>query len=79
MRTKKDIEKVRVLVDRRKYLYCRNFKVAMQGLLTEKESKGLEKKQRYFNPQEGINLGSTTPRDFFMDLKPLCVTLPKVA
>ena len=53
MRTKKDAEKVRNLIDLEKYPYCKDFKVAMQRLLTEEEFKGLKKKPRYFNPQKG--------------------------
>lgn len=54
MRTKKDAEKVRSLIDQGKYPYCRDFKVAMQRLLSEEEFKRLHKKQRYFNPQKGV-------------------------
>lgn len=53
MHSKRDAEKVRSLIDRGKYPYCRDFKVAMQRLLSEEEFKGLKKKQRYFNPQKG--------------------------
>lgn len=53
MRTKKDAEKVRALIDMEKYPYNKDFKVAMQRLLTEEEFKGLKKKPRYFNPQKG--------------------------
>lgn len=53
MLTKKDAEKVRTLIDLGKYPYSKDFKVAMQRLLTEEEFKGLKKKQRYFNPRKG--------------------------
>lgn len=53
MCTKKDAEKVRNLIDVGKYPYNKNFKTAMQRLLTEDEMKKLKKKSRYFNSQKG--------------------------
>ena len=54
MRTKKDALQVRKLIDCNKYPYCKDYKIAMQRLLTEEEFKKLDKKQRYFNSQKGI-------------------------
>lgn len=54
MRTRKDAEKVRTLIDREKYPYCREYKTAIQRLLSEEEFKQLRKKPRYFNPQKGV-------------------------
>ena len=53
LHTKKDALKVRQLIDSNKYPYSRNYKIAMQRLLTEEEFKKLDKKQRYFNVQKG--------------------------
>ncbi|MET3616742.1 hypothetical protein ABID14_000362 [Peptoniphilus olsenii] len=39
MRTKKDAIKVRQLIDLNKYPLCRDYKIAMQRLLTEEEFK----------------------------------------
>lgn len=52
LKTKKDAVKVRNLIDAWKYPYCRDYKVAMQRLLTEEEFKSLNKKLRYFNPSK---------------------------
>lgn len=49
MRTKKEALKVRNLIDRWVYPYNKNYKVAVQRLLTEEEFKSLDKKDRYFN------------------------------
>lgn len=53
LRTKKDALKVRQLIDSCRYPYCKDYKIAMQRLLTEEEFKQLNKKQRYYNPQRG--------------------------
>ena len=52
MKTKSDAINVRTLIDSGKYPYKKEFKIAMQRLLTEEEFKKLKKKQRYFNPQK---------------------------
>ena len=49
LKTKKDAEKVRRLIDIGKYPYNKDFKIAMQRLLTEEEFKKLDKKSRYVN------------------------------
>ena len=49
LKTKKDVEKVRRLIDIGKYPYNKDFKIAMQRLLTEEEFKKLDKKTRYVN------------------------------
>lgn len=49
MRTKKEALKVRNLIDRWVYPYNKNYKTAIQRLLTEEEFKSLDKKDRYFN------------------------------
>ena len=53
MHTRRDAESVRRLIDCGRYPHCREYKVAMQRLLSEEEFKALDKKQRYFNPQRG--------------------------
>lgn len=53
MHTKKDALRVRQIIDAGKYPYCREYKTAVQRLLTEEEFKRLHKKQRYINPQRG--------------------------
>lgn len=55
MHTKKDAETVRRIVDAGKYPYCREYKTAIQRLLSEEEFKRLHKKQRYFNSQKGLS------------------------
>lgn len=52
--TEKDAKKIRNLIDIGKYPYSKEYKIAMQRLLTEEEFKNLRKKQRYYNPQKGI-------------------------
>ena len=42
------------LIDAGKYPYCKDYKMAMQRLLTEEEFKRLRKKDRYFNSQKGV-------------------------
>ena len=49
LKTKKDAIKVRNLIDIGKYPYCKDYKIAMQRILTEEENKKLDKKERYFN------------------------------
>ena len=49
LRTKKEALKVRNLIDRWVYPYNKNYKIAIQRLLTEEEFKSLDKKDRYFN------------------------------
>lgn len=49
LKTKNDAVKVRSLIDLGKYPYCKDYKIAMQRLLTEEEFKKLDKKLRYFN------------------------------
>lgn len=49
LRTKKEALKVRNLIDRWVYPYNKNYKTAVQRLLTEEEFKSLDKKDRYFN------------------------------
>ena len=49
LKTKKDAIKIRNLIDIGKYPYCKDYKIAMQRILTEEEFKKLDKKQRYFN------------------------------
>lgn len=51
--TKKDAEKIRHLIDINKYLYSKDYRIAMQRLMTEEEFKRLDKKQRYYNVQKG--------------------------
>lgn len=52
--TKKDAVKVRNLIDCNKYPFCKEYKIAMQRILTEEEFKALNKKQRYINNNKGI-------------------------
>ena len=52
LKTKKDAVKVRNLIDAWRYPYCKDYKIAMQRLLTEEEFKSLDKKLRYFNPSK---------------------------
>lgn len=52
--TKKDAEKIRQLIDINKYPYSKEYKTAMQRILTEEEFKNLDKKQRYYNLQRGV-------------------------
>ena len=54
MRTRKDAEKIRHLIDSNRYPYCKDYKVAMQRLLTEEEFKKLKKKHRYINVNKGV-------------------------
>lgn len=49
LRTKKEALKVRNIIDRWVYPYNKNYKIAVQRLLTEEEFKSLDKKDRYFN------------------------------
>lgn len=50
---KKMVEKCRRLIDYNIYPYSKEFKIAMQRILTEEEFKKLNKKQRYFNVNKG--------------------------
>lgn len=52
--TRKDAEKVRRLIDCDRYPYCKEYRIAMQRILTEEEFKKLNKKQRYFNVNKGV-------------------------
>ena len=52
--TKKDAEKCRRLIDNSIYPYSKDYKKAMQRILTEEEFKKLRKKPRYYNPNKGI-------------------------
>ncbi|ERT60648.1 hypothetical protein HMPREF1253_0044 [Peptoniphilus sp. BV3C26] len=52
LKTKTDALKVRNLIDVGKYPYCKDYKIAMQRLLTEEEFKKLDKKLRYFNKRK---------------------------
>lgn len=52
--TEKDARKIRQLIDINRYPYSKEYKVAMQRLLTEEEFKKLDKKQRYYNVQKGV-------------------------
>lgn len=54
LKSKSDCIKVRHLIDINKYPYNKDFKVAVQRLLTEEEFKSLDKKQRYYNSNRGI-------------------------
>lgn len=54
LRTKQEALKVRNLIDRWVYPYNKNYKIAVQRLLTEEEFKNLDKKQRYYNSNRGI-------------------------
>lgn len=54
LKSKNDCIKVRHLIDAGKYPYCREYKIAMQRILTEEEFKNLEKHQRYYNSNRGI-------------------------
>ena len=54
LKSKSDCIKVRHLIDISKYPYNKDFKIAMQRLLTEEEFKSLDKKQRYYNSNRGI-------------------------
>lgn len=49
LKSKRDAIRVRNLIDAGKYPYCREYKIAMQRILTEEEFKKLDKKLRYFN------------------------------
>ena len=51
---KKDAENVRRLIDENKYPYNKKYKIAMQRILTEEEFKKLDKKQRYYNVNNGV-------------------------
>ena len=53
MHTKKDALRVRQIIDACKYPYCKEYKVAVQRLLSKEEFKRLHKKQRYYNSQKG--------------------------
>lgn len=55
MHTKKDALRVRQIIDAEKYPYCKEYKTAVQRLLSEEEFKKLHKKQRYFNSQRGLS------------------------
>lgn len=50
LKTKRDAIRVRNLIDIGKYPHCKDYRIAIQRLLTEEEFKSLDKKQRYFNP-----------------------------
>lgn len=52
--TRKDAQKVRRLIDQNKYPYSKEYKTAMQRILTEEEFKKLHKKERYYNVQKGV-------------------------
>ena len=52
MKSKKDAVKLRNLIDIGKYPYCKDYRIAMQRILTEEEFKKLDKKLRYFNPSK---------------------------
>lgn len=52
LKTRKDALKVRNLIDVGKYPYSKDYKIAMQRLLTEEEFKKLDKKQRYHNKRK---------------------------
>lgn len=54
LKSKSDCIKVRHLIDINKYPYNKDFKIAMQRLLTEEEFKNLEKHQRYYNSNRGV-------------------------
>ena len=51
---KKDAENVRRLINGNKYSYNKKYKLAMKRILTEEEFKKLNKKQRYYNVNNGI-------------------------
>ena len=53
MHTRRDADAVRRLIDSGRYPHCKEYKTAMQRLLSEEEFKMLDKKPRYFNPQRG--------------------------
>ena len=53
LRTRKDAIKVRQLIDANKYPYCKDYKIAMQRILTNEEYKNLNKKPRYKNRNRG--------------------------
>lgn len=52
LKSKRDAIRIRNLIDAGKYPYCKDYKIAMQRLLTEEEFKSLDKKLRYFNPSK---------------------------
>lgn len=52
LKSKRDAIRIRNLIDAWRYPYCRDYKIAMQRLLTEEEFKSLDKKLRYFNPSK---------------------------
>ncbi len=52
--TKKDAKKIRNLIDINKYPYSEEYKRAMKRPLTEEEFKGLNKKQRFYNVNNGV-------------------------
>lgn len=53
LRTKKDALTVRRLIDANRYPYCKDYKIAMQRILTRDEYKSLNKKPRYKNRSTG--------------------------
>lgn len=61
MKTKKDAEKVVEHIKRNKYPIEKEIKTAVQRILTEEEFKSLDKKQRYYN----INNGAPSKRVFY--------------
>lgn len=51
--TKKDAEKIRTLIDCNKYPHRKEYRFAVQRLLTAEEFKKLKKKDRYYNVNNG--------------------------
>lgn len=49
LKTRKDAERVRALIDAGRYPYSKEYRVALSRLLTEEEYRGLKKKPRYYN------------------------------
>ena len=52
--TRKHAERVRRLIDSNRYPISKSYRIAMERLLTKKEFKGLQKKDRYININKGI-------------------------
>ena len=54
--TKKAAEKCRRLIDNSIYPYSKDYKKAMQRILTEEEFKKLRKKPRYYNSNKRVKV-----------------------
>ncbi|WP_138159615.1 hypothetical protein [Peptoniphilus catoniae] len=54
MKRKKDVEKVKHLIEIKKYPDNKDQRIAMERLLTEDEFRSLNKRQRYININKGL-------------------------